>query len=133
MAGHLLAPPERMEEGVVMRLYEKMLDMCVLMGTVRERDEEGGWNTVWREGRRFAAAIVMDNTLQARVAESEGMTSTYTVTARKGTHLRFHDVFKRLSDGKVFRVTANAVDKETPEAATFQFEQVAAESWELPQ
>lgn len=115
------------------RLYEKMFDMCAIMGAVKERDENGGWNTIWREGRRFAAVIVCDTTLQARVAESEGMKSTYTVTSPKGTHLGFHDVFKRLSDGKVFRVTGDSRDKQTPDTSSFQFEQVAAESWELPQ
>lgn len=102
------------------------------MEKVRVSDGEGGWKTEWNEGIEFWAAIVADNSIEARVAESEGMRSTYTVTTDKNVALEFHDAFKRLSDGKVFRVTSDRNDKKTPDAATFEFEQVTAESWELP-
>lgn len=114
------------------RLFEMAFGTCAVLGTVRERDDEGGWRTVHREGRTFQAAVVMDASNPVRIGESERMAATYTVTAQKGAGLRFHDVFKRLSDGRVFRVIGNAGDRETPDAASFAFEQVKAEAWELP-
>lgn len=114
-----------------MALYEEFYERCVLMEKKRISDGEGGWVTVWEEGPEFDAAVVMDTTLQARVAESEGMTSVYTVTTPDNIKFDFHDVFKRLSDGKTFRVTSDPSDKTTPDVASFSFEQVSAEAWEL--
>ena len=53
------------------------------------------------------------------------------LTDFKGQTLQFHDVFRRLSDGYVFRVTDNIQDSETPARATFQIGQVHAERWDL--
>lgn len=114
-----------------MTLIDAFKVPCVLMEKVRTPDGEGGWTTSWTEGARFEAAIVMDTTLNARVAEKEGMTAVYTVTTDRSLPLDFHDVFKRLKDGKVFRVTSDSSDKETPDVASFQFHQVNAEEWQL--
>lgn len=115
-----------------MALYEDFYEPCVLMEKKRITDGEGGWITKWDDGIGFEAAIVMDSTLQARVAESDGMTSVYTVTTPDNVKFDFHDVFKRLKDGKTFRVTSDPDDKTTPEVASFSFEQVTAEAWEIP-
>lgn len=115
-----------------MALFEEFYEPCVLMEKRRITDGEGGWLTKWDEGIEFLAAVVMDSTLQARVADSEGMKSIYTVTTPQNIKFVFHDVFKRLSDGKTFRVTSDPTDKETPSVASFKFEQVTAEAWEIP-
>ena len=104
---------------------------CVLLEKSRVPDGEGGWAAQWADGMEFQAAITHDSTLQARVAESEGMTATYTVTTDKTMPLDFHDVFRRVSDGQVFRVTSDGTDKATPKSATFQVSQVSAEEWVL--
>lgn len=114
-----------------MSLIDEFKTACVLLEKVRVPDGEGGWLTSWSDGPEFMAAIVHDTTLQARVAESEGMTSTYTVTTDRGMPLDFHDVFRRVSDGRVFRVTSDGTDKQTTDRATFQFSQVTAEEWSL--
>ncbi len=117
-----------------MSLVGLMLDFaseCKVMVRVCSDDGEGGENTTWTEGESFTAAITHDQTIQGRVAESEGMTSTYTVTTDKGFQLGFHDVFQRQTDGKVFRVTSEASDKQTPDRATFQVCQVTAQEWSL--
>lgn len=104
---------------------------CVMMERRTVSDGEGGFTTEWTEGASFDAAIVRDTTLAARVAEKEGVTNTYTVTTGKNASLDFHDVFKRLSDGQVFRVTSNADDMQTPDVASFSFMQTTAEEWRL--
>lgn len=104
---------------------------CVMMERRTVSDGEGGFTTEWTEGASFDAAIVRDTTLAARVAEKEGITNTYTVTTGKNALLDFHDVFKRLSDGQVFRVTSNADDMQTPDVASFSFMQATAEEWRL--
>lgn len=114
-----------------MSLIDAFKERCQLMEKTRIPDGEGGWTTTWTTGIEFDAAIVMDTTMQARVAEMEGMTAIYTVTTDKSMPLDFHDVFRRLSDGKTFRVTSDSTDKETPDIASFQFAQVTAEEWSL--
>lgn len=114
-----------------MSLIDAYRDRCTLMEKTRVPDGEGGWITNWVPGIEFDAAIVMDTTMQARVAEKQGMTAVYTVTVDKAMPLDFHDVFRRNSDGKIFRVTSDSRDKETPGTASFQFGQVSAEEWSL--
>jgi hypothetical protein len=114
-----------------MSLVDEFKVECVLLEKTRISDGEGGWNTSWVETIHFDAAIVKDTTLEARIAEKDGLSNVYTVTTNITATLEFHDVFKRISDGQIFRVTSNGDDKRTPSTATFQFEQVSAEEWTL--
>ncbi len=104
---------------------------CVMMDKVSIPDGIGGFTYTWKEGAAFQAAIVKNNTLDAIIAEKEGVTELYTVTVSKNLPLEFHDVFKRLEDGAVFRATSNITDSKTPGVASFQFGQVNAERWVL--
>lgn len=115
-----------------MSLIEDFKTPCVMLEKKRVPDGEGGFITSWAEGAEFDAAVVFDSSLEARTAEQQGVSSLYTVTTAKNAKLEYHDVFKRLSDGKIFRVTSDGDDKQTPERATFQFAQVTAEEWSLP-
>lgn len=114
-----------------MSLIDEFKVPCTMMEQRRSPDGEGGFVVSWVEAGGFEAAINRDTTMAARVAESEGMRNVYTVTTSKNVGLRFHDVFKRNSDGQVFRVTSDGDDKATPSVATFSFEQVNAEEWRL--
>jgi hypothetical protein len=93
-------------------------------------DGYGGYTTIWTEGASFNAAIVLDNSIQAKVAESQGVTGIYTVTTQKALNLQYHDVFRRESDKKLFRVTSDGDDKATPASATLDMRQVSAEELE---
>lgn len=112
-------------------LMNEFTETCVLLEKTRVPDGEGGWATTWYDGMVFTAAITHDSTMTARVAEKEGMRATYTITTEKGYPLEFHDVLRRESDGKTFRVTSDGVEKMTPNRANFQISQVSAEEWEL--
>lgn len=114
-----------------MSLLDKFKTPCVFMEKKSTEDGEGGVETAWGQGGEFMAAIAFDTSVEARRAEKESVASRYIVTAERGTVLAYHDVFKRLSDGKVFRVTSDGDDKVTPDQATFQFVQVTAEEWML--
>lgn len=114
-----------------MSLIDVMKDDVVMMDKTTTSDGMGGIIRQWTEGASFRAAIIKDSTLAARVAEKEGVTEVYTVTVDKGISLDYHDVFKRVKDGAVFRVTSNIVDSETPSVASFQIGQVTAERWTL--
>ena len=115
-----------------MSLLDEAMTQCVLLDKVTEADGYGGYVTNWTEGAQFMCAIVLDSSLQAKVAEKQGVTGLYTVTTRKSLNLQYHDVFKRLSDNKIFRVTSDGDDKNTPASAGLNMRQVSAEEWSLP-
>lgn len=114
-----------------MSLLSDAMESCVLMDKRTEADGYGGYRTVWIAGASFQAAIVFDTSIEARTAEKQGVTSLYTVTTSRALTLEYHDVFKRVRDGKVFRVTSDGDDKFTPASATLDMRQVTAEEWVL--
>ncbi|MBQ0054675.1 MAG: head-tail adaptor protein [Synergistaceae bacterium] len=114
-----------------MSLIDNMLTDCVIMNKMKMPDGEGGYIVEWQEGAQIQAAITLDTSMQARIAEKQGVTSTFTVTTSKDLKLEFHDVIKRLSDGKTFRITSDAGDKEAPSVSTLDIAQAKAEKWEL--
>lgn len=111
-------------------IMSEWVSACTLLEKTRVPDGEGGWETRWVDGMEFDAAITHSSTIEARVAESEGMASTYTVWTEKGFTLDFHDVF-RDADGHTYRVTSQGGDEQTPESASFQLVHVSAERWTL--
>lgn len=115
----------------IMSLLSEAMESCVMMDKTTRPDGYGGYISTYVEGAPFQAAIVFDTSIEARHAEKDGVTSLYTVTTSKSLTLEYHDVFKRLSDGKVFRVTSDGDDKYTPKSATLDMRQVTAESYVL--
>lgn len=115
-----------------MSLIDDFKSACVILDKKRVPDGEGGFTTAWAEGAKFMASITLNTSMEARTAEKQGVTSLYTVSTGKNAILQYHDVFKRLYDGKIFRVTSDGDDKQSPERATIQVSQVSAEEWSLP-
>lgn len=116
-----------------MSLLLDAMEKCVMLNKTTVPDGYGGRDDVWQESDfEFGAAIVFDTSIEARRAEAEGVRSLYTVTTERKITLEYHEVFKRLKDGKIFRVTSDGDDKYTPKSATLDMRQVTAEEWELP-
>ena len=114
-----------------MSLLDDFKQTCVMLDKTSISDGMGGMTTSYVDGAEFTAAIVFDNSIQARVAEKSGVTSLYTITTDLGVVLSYHDIFKRVDDGKIFRVTSDGDDKFTPSSASIKFRQVLAEEYEL--
>lgn len=114
-----------------MSLLSETMENCIIMDKQTAPDGYGGVVTTWVEGATFEAAIVMDNSIEARIAEQQGVTAIYTVTTSKAINLQYHDVFKRERDSKIFRVTSDGDDKHTPASAGLNMRQVSAEEWKL--
>ena len=110
-----------------MSLLDEMMDECVFLSKKIVDDGYGGYKNAWTPGASFKAAIVFDTSIEARTAEVQGVHSLYTVTVSKKLMLEYHDVFKRIKDGKFFRVTSDGDDKFTPESASLDMRQVTAE------
>lgn len=115
-----------------MSLLDEAMEKCIYLDKTTAPDGYGGTTISWQEGAEFYAAIVFDTSMEARVADRQGVTSLYTITTRKNLTLEYHDVFRRLRDGKIFRVTSDGDDKHTPASANLDMRQVTAEEWSLP-
>ena len=114
-----------------MSLLSEAMENCIMLDKRTTADGYGGYITSWVEGAEFQVAIVLDNSIEARLAEQQGVTALYTITTKKAVNLQYHDVFKRLSDGKIFRITSDGDDKKTPNSANLNMRQVSAEEWVL--
>lgn len=115
-----------------MSLLDEAMEKCIYLDKTTAPDGYGGTTISWQEGAEFYAAIVFDTSMEARVADKQGVTSLYTITTRKNLTLEYHDVFRRLRDGKIFRVTSDGDDKHTPASANLDMRQVTAEEFTLP-
>ena len=114
-------------------LIDAFLTPCVrLIRSGNAPDGQGGYETQWKTGKAFQAALTGKRSAQTVDAEKRGVSEEYNVTTPVGVHLMADDVFRRKSDGAVFRVTSNYTDTSPPKCAGFSFERVTAERWELP-
>lgn len=114
-----------------MSLLDDAMTTCVMQDKKTISDGYGGYNTAWTDGAEFQAAIVLDSSNEGLIAQAMTVKGLYIVTTRKNCVLHYHDVFKRSSDEKIFRVTTDGEDKNTPDSATLNMRQVRAEEWEL--
>lgn len=115
-----------------MSLLSEAMEPFVMLDKSTVADGYGGFVSVWTEGATFDAAAVYDTSIEARVAGVQGVTSLYTITTSRAVTLEYHDVCKRLSDNKIFRITSDSEDKKTPRSATLDMRQVTAEEWSVP-
>lgn len=114
-----------------MSLLSDMMEPFVMLDKRSVSDGLGGFTREWIEGAEFQAAAVLDNSTAARVGAMQGLTSLYTVTTPRNINLQFHEVFKRVRDGKIFRATSDGDDKATPKSAAIDMRQVSAEEYAL--
>lgn len=114
-----------------MSLLDSMMEKCAIMNHIRLDDPYGSSTDTWSQGATFDATIIKNSTTEALIAEQQGVSELFTVVVYKGFALDYHDVFKRLSDGQIFRVTSNVKDSEAPEVSSVQIAKVTAEKWVL--
>lgn len=114
-----------------MSLLLEAMDDCVLLNKQTTADSYGGYISTYIEGATFKAAVSFDTSLEARVADEQGVKSLYTVTTPRAMVLEYHDVFRRESDGKIFRVTSDGDDKATPKSTALDMRVVTAEEWSI--
>ena len=112
-----------------MSLLTEAMENCIYVNKTKQADGYGGYQDIYVEGAEFAAAIRFDTSIEARVAEKQGVTSRYTVVTSRAMTLEYHDVFKRKRDGKIFRVTSDGDDEFTPASASLDMRLVTAEEW----
>ena len=128
MAGYVWSETYEVQETV--SLLSDAMEKCTLIDRISSTDEYGGIVYTWQEGASFNAAVTFDNSIEARQAQMQSVTSLYTVTTERDINLQYHQVFRRERDGKIFRVTSDGDDNYTPKSATLNMRQVNAEEYE---
>lgn len=113
-----------------MSLLTDAMEKCVMMHKTTQDDPYGGDAIVrWQDGASFLAAVVFDTSMEARIGQAQGVSSRYTITTSRSKVLEYHEVLRRLRDGKIFRVTSDGDDVYTPRAAGLDMRQVTAEEY----
>lgn len=115
-----------------MSLLDDAMETFCFVERHRAPDGEGGFVDVWSEGEEFQANARFDSSMQAKIAQVQGVKSLYTITTKKNIILEHLEVIKRISDGKFFRITSDGDDNKTPDSATINGRQVSAEEWKIP-
>lgn len=110
-----------------MSLLEDAFEKAYIMDKTTEPDGYGGVITTWTEGAEIKAAFSLDTSLQAKIAQEQGVKDLYSITTRKNVILRYHDWIKRARDGALFRATSNGDDNVTPKSAGLNMRVVSAE------
>lgn len=100
-----------------MNLLDDFGRKCILLEKKREADGEGGYLTVWTDGAEFVNYLALDSSMQARIAEKEGVTSLYSALVSKSVPLEYGDFFRDAGNGLTYRVTSNPTEKEAPQSA----------------
>lgn len=94
-------------------------------------DGYGGYRVSYKEGIHFFATVILDNSIEMRQAQALGEVGIYNVTFEKKMRLPWHTVFRRISDGQIFRVTSKD-DATPPSSSMIKTRITTAEEWELP-
>ena len=114
-----------------MSLLDEAFEDFKILNKIRVDDGYGGTKTEWSAGATIKGAMVYNSSNQALVAQALGSTSVYVLTVRKDLELDYHDVLRRESDKKIFRVTANSDENKTPKSAGLNMRQYPCEEWVL--
>lgn len=116
-----------------MSLLDDFATPCVLMEKKRQPDGAGGYLTLWYEGEEFINYQSLDTSLEARLAEQQGVKSLYSALVQADFPIEYGDAFRDKSTGTTYRVTSNPQEKIAPKSSSFALKYFTAERWELPE
>ena len=111
-------------------LFEEVMEDCVILSEKRVPDGSGGTVTAWEDGASFRAAMVLDPSAGVVAGDAARVHNVYHVYVDPADAPAYHTVFRRVSDGCVFRVTQEG--KTAPARASFRLSVCMAEEWEVP-
>lgn len=115
-----------------MSLLDDFARTCVLMEKKRVPDGAGGYMVQWEEGAEFTNYQALDTSMEARIAEKQGVTSLYSALVRADFPIEYNDYFRDKTTRLTYCVTSNPEEKTAPKSASFSLKSFTAERKELP-
>lgn len=98
-----------------------------IMTKTETADGEGGRTSAWVVGSAVQIAPANDQSIEARRASKDGVTSLYSFVFDKTLAIAYNTYLKRDSDSAYFRITSDPVDYETPSVTTLNQRKATAE------
>lgn len=86
----------------------------------------GGWTTEWTESAEFPMLLTLNSSMEAKIAEKQGVEDIYTGQVERDFPIAFNDYFKRPADGAFFNVTSNPDEDATPKDAGLSYKVFSA-------
>lgn len=114
-----------------MSLLDTMKETFTVLDRTTVPDGLGGFSYQWFDGAPFDAVLRKDTSEAAVVAQQQGVNEIYTIIVNRATLLDFHDVFRRDSDGAVFRMTSSTRDAAAPAQSSVPIAKGTCERWAL--
>lgn len=114
----------------LMREFESYGEYQIYNLEEGEDDGFGGYSEIYTPGETFEGVLILDDSLNAQIAEKQEVKGVYTLTFDKDTRLPFHTVIKSLITGQFFRVVSKD-EQSTPINASFDFRQVKCEEADI--
>ena len=114
-----------------MSLLDNYGRKCVLLEKKTVPDGFAGYETVWVDGIEFQNYQALESSMEARIAEKQGVTSVYNALVSKAVPIEYHSVFRDTTTGETYRVTSDPSDKQAPKSASFDLKFFTAERWAL--
>ncbi len=104
---------------------------CVLLEKTNVPDGFGGYETAWKDGIEFQNYQALESSMEARIAEKQGVTSVYNVLVKRDLPIEYHSVFRDETTKQTYRVTSDPSDEQAPKSASFDLKFFTAERWAL--
>lgn len=96
-----------------------------------EADSYGsGIIETWTEGPTFEATVTIDDSVQMRIAQAQGVKGIYRVATQRSVRLPWHTVFRNTANGRTYRVTSKD-ESATPAKAGIDIRYVSAEDYDI--
>lgn len=115
-----------------MNLMYEAMEPCVKMEQAPIEDAGGGYSSVgWRDVLSFDGFVRKETAPEINVAEQEVVKETFTLVVKIGTDLKYHDVFRRVRDGAIFRMISNTDDGQTLSQSSVPIAAAGCERWVL--
>jgi len=102
---------------------EEFFEPVYVQDWISKPDGFGG--IIWGlgDGAKIDVGFIQNQSIEARVAEFQGIRNIYTIVTRPGSGLEHQDVVRRVRDGAKYRITSdfnvspNVADEEIAQAS----------------
>lgn len=95
-------------------------------------DGLGGVENSYSEGVKFKGAATNSNSLQAKIAEQQGVKSIYKFVTNKSNALEYGDIIKKASSDFYLRITSNPEEGTPSDFLQVDTVEYSAERFTLP-